>query len=543
MINWPLRAFLFFLMLAFIQPLHGYVFNLYSNVLVCLGVLSALVGFFYVKSAQQLSFSMKTGFITLGGTSLVIQSALAGAYAQDLYGFIVYVLCLVFIALLNDRDATLEIGSFYKDVTKALIIAGFLVSIESILIQYHLVPGINFIVSSRINGPMGQPNLLGLLLVVSLFATAYLTIVFTRFHVIFAICAVVLGFVIAGTGSRAAFLMETIGCCLYLAAYAKKVINHRMLYVFCALILGHLIFWSITTNVESGINREFVSNRWVELHKALQVFVQNPWGIGYDRFGQHSQWMMLDVMDQHFIQGPLVLHCHNLIGQVVAEFGLVGFILLVAYVVVMLRGFIKLYKQDQTAFLFAATVSIAFAINAFTEYALWNLDYGMLFFLVNIPVLFKGMGSFLRSIELPKVVLGAVVVLIGAGLLMKIPLLEMNLMNLSANSNQEKVAALQRATEDKIYGKTYQLYLIALIQVNESNLQAYDALTTDLIQWRPYDMVILRRIEVCLDLKKYVELPLLIKLALKVNSRNQVPLEQLLNRHPEAWHALGLIVN
>lgn len=539
MIKLPVGMLLFFLILAFVQPFHGYVINLYSSTFALLGVLAAIATL-CMTYKQRLFLAKRTVLLAGGFLLLVAQSLLVGADIQDLYGFMIYAACVVLIGFVQENNGTDQKSqeNYYCQVAFILAGAGLLIGVESIILHYNLMPWINFANSLRMLGPMGQPNLLGVFIVTVFFATNYASLISTRRQWVFAVLAVFFGYIMAASASRAGFIMEIASAAVCVLLSLRRQLDLRAFGNYLALLTGHVAFYLIQAMtagagaMTAGLaQRDLLSIRGIELHKAIQVFLQHPWGVGYGRYNIYSQWLKINVTDPRLNTPELVTHCHNLFGQVAAEFGVIGLALVALFLLCLLRGFCRIYTENKALFLFTFSCFIAFGVNAVTEYALWNLHFGILFFIIVLPVLYKGMPASTWKLAMPK----ALLVLLVAGslvaLISKADIFEANAYRFVGLDDKARLDSLTRASQDGLYGKTYQVYMLSLTNLKQGDIHRYDQLTSGLLQWRPFESVVMWRIQICLQLGKYDELPALIKLAVAVQPRDKVSIQQLLKQY------------
>lgn len=533
----PIGMLFFFLILAFMQPFHGYVINLYSSSLACLAVLVAVASL-CISAKSSLSFGPKSVLLLLGFLLLVGQSAIAGADLQDLNGFIIYASCIVLLSFVleNDEHTILKQGEYYQGIAIVLLGAGILISLESFLLDFDLFPGINFRSSTRLLGPMGQPNLLGVFIAISFMALNYVTLTFPRKQAIWTALAVSFGFVMASTASRAGYLMEMGSALVCVLLCIRGSLGKHILLNYLGLLLGHIIFYcsqllvntSTSSITGSLMQRDFVSIRGIELHKAIQVFKDHPFGVGFGRYNEFSQWMKLNVKDPRMNTPELVTHCHNLFGQVAAEFGVIGLTLLAIFIVVLLRGFYRIYQESKAVFFFTFSCFMVYGINALTEYALWNLHYAVLFFLIILPVVFKGMPAMSWHISLPRIIpLTFVIIALGI-MVSKANLYYTNALRFAGVSKEQRVQMLSKVASDGLYGKTYQIYLLSMTDLSKGDIEGYDRTTQELMKWRPFESVILWRIQICLEQGKYAEVPALMRLAVVVDPKNRDYIDKLI---------------
>jgi O-antigen ligase len=232
----------------------------------------------------------------------------------------------------------------------------------------------------RVWGNLGQPNqlanylVLGLASCTFLYATDKLPLRWA------APATLALAYVVSLTGSRSAwvYLAGLIALSATFSALDRSRANRRLLALSSmALVACILLPWLDKLLLEP--NMPTVASRLgsVEImaevrpriwRAALLMFLDSPLlGIGFRQFGWHHFALNAQMPEPRML--GFTDHAHNLLLHVLAEFGLVGFLLLAGVVLLWIAG---LARQPRTpAHWWIWAIVLVLGVHSMLEYPLW----------------------------------------------------------------------------------------------------------------------------------------------------------------------------
>lgn len=264
------------------------------------------------------------------------------------------------------------------------------------IFQLFVPEGNDFImpISDRLYVNLAQPNLAAFVNVLAITAIFYLVFSYQKnkkliFFLAFLFVILTVGISLSLSRSGIILLVISIFSALFYS-WSKK---HRFFISFMAIFLsvvgynfGLFLMKNFLPNYTlSGVDRLLsygVSLRQVLLERTWSDFMSNPiFGVGYDNYysyGLHriDQWRWFESAD----------HAHNLVAQILAEFGLVGFFTSVGVIWVLLTKFRDFLKNKiSNDDLFVCFILAVFLLYSFSEFPLWYPKFLLVFsFLVGI---------------------------------------------------------------------------------------------------------------------------------------------------------------
>lgn len=306
------------------------------------------------------------------------------------------IFCLLVINLATDRDFLLNsIFAWFRIIGLVVAILCLYQYVDWVLfgpkattlIPYLLPPG-----SSRVTGVYGQANLTALLLAVSMIAyfSYYLSDStslgrYKQFYIDISLLLVSTAFFLAKSlGGLLGFYVFL--CLLLLLIYRKKMVFQRrkLLKVFLLLSAGYIISHlplSDVTYTKSQIN---IESRYIFWTASFLMFLKSPWlGVGLDHFKMYIPTYARPSHDLlGFVQFEAMGYTnwsHNEYLQVLAESGLVGFLLLLIFSIWLIRIFYveaKSVQPDSRKLILYLMFTPFFVQGMFS----WNFRHPALFF-------------------------------------------------------------------------------------------------------------------------------------------------------------------
>jgi len=234
---------------------------------------------------------------------------------------------------------------------------------------------------NRVWGNLAQANHLADYLSLGLASTAFLYAI-GRLRLIYTmVAASLIAYILALTGSRGAwfYLAAMLALSAGFLLNERNAVNRRLL-MFSAIALVALYLLPVLVDalqiagytgstaamrVTSG---QFAEERPRLWYAAWLMFREAPWlGLGYRHFG--LEYFILNET----LPLPRVIgfndHAHNLLLNVIAEFGLVGLVVLLAGAIPWLSG---LWRQPRTpAMWWLLSLTAVLTIHSLLEYPLW----------------------------------------------------------------------------------------------------------------------------------------------------------------------------
>ncbi len=241
--------------------------------------------------------------------------------------------------------------------------------------------------ASEPSGQYGQRNMLGHQLMWGVFAAVYLfsnrMITPWKSYISLLFFGLVLGVV----SSRTVVLYFIVILLLLLIAFLLskgKIIKARLfvivgvtlLWLVIAQLLTPLLFEFFGKAQQSGIFR-LADNlnggeRLSEWRKAWLTFKEFPlWGAGWNTYAYHSltKHELISTIND-YRESNYSTHCHNVILQILAEMGIVGFIIVFGGFLWIIFPILKNWRDDENAtILFLIAISFTHSL---LEYPLWH---------------------------------------------------------------------------------------------------------------------------------------------------------------------------
>nr|WP_314899557.1 Wzy polymerase domain-containing protein [uncultured Deefgea sp.] len=249
-----------------------------------------------------------------------------------------------------------------------------------------LIP--RFADSNNASGFMQQRNLLGDYVFLSGLAACYLFSQKILNKSIFFIICISLSFCLALASSRSILLYIACTIIITLFFHIKKNKIHSItkpLFFFSILALllqlaaPLLPFLNSDSALIRATQEAPLGVRWIEWQKAWQAFIANPIsGLGV---GGYANWSFEQNQSYPFnfnsSSPPLFTHSHNLILQILAEYGLLGAVILFAFSAQLINGIYNNKKDSESVFLIAAISIIT--IHSLVEFPLWHAQFFLIF--------------------------------------------------------------------------------------------------------------------------------------------------------------------
>jgi O-antigen ligase len=319
------------------------------------------------------------GFVLL----LLLQLALGlpATTQQAQFGalYLLWAAGLMVLAALLRRELGLErVATVLAWALFAGALASGAVSLAQILESYDLL-GALMVVSSRgrVWANLAQPNHLADYLGLGLASIAFLYAT-GRLRLVYALAAGLLVCVILSvTGSRAAalYILAIAGLGAGYFALERDAAGRRLalfgafaVAVYAAAILAGPIPGTMGALQRPGLQGSAPNAHAALWHAGWAMFLDAPWlGQGFRQYG-FRYFMMAPELPQPLI-GGFNDHAHNLVLQVMAEFGLVGVALLAAGLAPWIIGLLRQRRTPALWWLCAAAAVLG--LHSLLEYPLW----------------------------------------------------------------------------------------------------------------------------------------------------------------------------
>ncbi|WP_434135708.1 O-antigen ligase family protein [Pseudomonas luteola] len=500
-----------FLIFVHLFPLGNFLESFLSSV-----VVTAAFGCFAVCLIRRsgLILSNLSCLIFFLGMVWCFESLINGVDWADLIQIGIYFTILMMAAqvalwLNNDRH-------YYGLVAGLVAVGGLLEGLIAITFHYGLDGGWLSIwmghAQDRMTGTIGQANLLAIYIYIAFLSTVYL---FLKRHISFGfsiLAALFFGYVIAGSGSRAAlgYLVVTLSLLFF---FCFKTKEYRLSIRFFCIVLALLLALPLYSYVDSVLQPALYDMGYIqrkglgdmqrdyaalgfrpsEMHKAFLMFLDNPiLGVGYGRYAVNSFWMGVKY-PWAVTEETLATHSHNIFGQVLAEFGAVGFLAFFVFVVVLSLKLLKIEKSKE--WWLGLSVAAVFSVNALLEYALWYIHFAVLLVFFVSPLV----GG--RCVKKPSGV--SILAVIVALCLTCICLIASSLdiykkiMRYGSGVNDSLQAYdLRIATSDPLWGRDMQILELSVSTGLANDSDYYEKVTSSLMGWKPFDLVLIKRLQV-----------------------------------------------
>ncbi|TAM43518.1 MAG: hypothetical protein EPN55_13750 [Gammaproteobacteria bacterium] len=393
------------------------------------------------------------------------------------------------------------------------------------LVQYFdiygkLAPIIDPRTPASIYGNIGQRNHYATQISLACFGLVYLRAT-DRIHCALATTLMTLfAFVLTASGSRAAAVYIVAGVLLSLIFYsaAKTAFHRRSLQATGLLLALFLLFQFLLPLLNdclkslldalgfdtSGFDiqvmwqrnaAEGIDARISEFCKAWLMFLEAPLlGVGIGNYGWHSFNYQALPEFAGVIQGNLFHHSHNLIMQVLAEFGAAGLLLLLIIATSWLRQALPHWRSSSHWLILA--LAMVLLLHSFVEYPLWYSYF------LGIAAVLLGIGSedglkIKFTPGLGQFAAGATLVL--SGVILIITLLGVYDLSyihrfLAAATPQQVMARLHAISKNPLLTPWAEISIAQHQAPDRSKIENQLLLTTRVVQYRPNSYNVNRQI-------------------------------------------------
>lgn len=373
---------------------YDFLLHLYVTLFATLGTL----GWFWVNKVSNISISVY-GWLAFA-VLLVVQPFLHSIHAYDYADGLLFPIAIMLIASLITLVAV-NMPDDQQHVAIAWLSWGILLSgLVTVIIQFLQLTTsslpIDFIMplleDKRLFGNIAQINQTGFILVLAIVSLSYLTynnlqkfshgVTATttsyplRLFILPTLTMLFLSIGLGFTASRAGLILVIVailGTLLYSHQSKKQKICQvigAFLVVAVSFQISHWLLSHSTSPNFSAVSRLAESNG---LRKSLLIeswlaFTQYPLaGVGYGNF---SLFGIQNLDSLPWLENAN--HAHNIIAQLMAEFGLLGLACFTILVWVMLRPVPKLIRRQMPAYqVYAYLLLITIVLYSLSEYPLW----------------------------------------------------------------------------------------------------------------------------------------------------------------------------
>ncbi|WP_407362916.1 O-antigen ligase family protein [Pseudomonas luteola] len=500
-----------FLIFAHLFPLGNFLETIFSStiitlVFVCFAL--CLVKF------QSLTISNLAGLVFILGGVWCFESLISDISHSDLMQISIYFAILVMAAQIAFWLSGNE--QYYAFIAGVIVFGGLLEGLVAVAFHYGLegewLSAWMGVAQDRMTGTIAQANLLAIYMYIAFLSNVYL---FLKRYTSFGFAVIValfFGYVIAGSGSRAVLgyfavsLVVLFFCCFESKSYN---LSGRTFCVFLALLLAVPLYSYIDSLLQpilydmgyiqrkglGDMQRDYAALgfRPSEMHKAFLMFLDSPiLGVGYGQYAVNSFWMGVKY-PWAVTEETLATHSHNILGQVLAEFGAVGFLAFFVFFIALSLRLLRIEKSKE--WWLGLSVTGVFSVNALLEYALWYIHFAVLLVFFISPLV----GG--RCVKKPSEV--SILVVIVALCLTCICLIVSSLdiyrkvMRYGSGvSDSLQAYDLRIATSDPLWGRDMQVLELSVSTGLANDTDYYEKVTSSLMDWKPFDLVLIKRLEV-----------------------------------------------
>ena len=517
-----LSAIFLLLFLPFLGPYRYYNATSFMNDMLTVSCITLLLitTMIYCKKAVIPKY---LNMLTVGGMLLVASTFFNSTYDQNRLNLVIWLVSasLVTITVSSIRFQYLNDVLFRLKIATYMLYSVFTIAAIAFLAFYFANPlvkitNIFFYYSSslRMDSFLGQPNLLAILLFMGIISYYYVDQeVNSRYKSLLHLAMLFLiSYCLFATLSRVS-IIALIVYLLYvtifairdrqLKAIAKLLIVIGLAYLTYKIIHPDLINIAIqnqwipispeqTTQIKSsGYHRATnLDHKLDEIKRALFVFSQNPiLGAGFGRYGYYSQQLTLAGWPVYITGFPY--HSHNIVSQILAEFGAIGSVVLLGAILLLIKLLIQSYQSR--AHLFLSGLIIIFGLNALFEYALWNLNFAVLFFVL-VASFSNDKTSVFIILKTSLLKLSYIIFFVGFILILISRWSIITTLN-TIFSEPENVVYAQTMTEDRLMGLDFSSIYLAGIKTSDTSDKEYEKEVIKMEDWRPTDMVYYRKVQ------------------------------------------------
>lgn len=464
--------------------------------------------------------------LVVGGILLIAITFFNTTYNQNRLNLVIWLVSvsLISICVSSIKNKYVNDYLFKFKLATYLFYSSFLIAITSFLTFYFANPfsqltklPINYSHLLRMDGFLGQPNLLAIILFLGIVACTYISNeIRSNYRIfIYALMLFLISYCLFATLSRIAFLALCIFT-FYAAIYTFRQENKKEVwYVFLVIVLAYFSYYILNPYlIEYSIKQQWIpsvinsidmdslgynratnlDHKLDEIKRALTIFSQNPLaGVGFGRYGYYSQQLTLAGWPVYISGYPY--HSHNIVSQVLAEFGVIGGIVLLASTYLLIRFFIQSYRNRENLLIFGLIV--IFGINAIFEYALWNLNFAVLFFAI-----IAGFSND-KSIEITILKTSILKSTYSAffGMLVLVLASRWSIIDTlsTISSKPDNIIYAQSMTEDSLMGLDFSNMYISSIKLDDVDNNEYQIEVEKIEKWRPTDLVYYRKVQLDID--------------------------------------------
>ena len=488
-----------------------------SAVVICSLLVLAMAGFRdKVLIISPLLISLLIFFVIL-----CLLTLLQNSHPEAKITLVIYSVVVLLTSLTALRLAERNNTQYYDYLAFMLFIGGVIESFSAIAIQYRLA-GIDYWMvpmSDRFIGFVAQSNQLAIYVMVAFLSLCYLTYR-GIFHVILlVIFSLLFGFVLLGSGSRAIllYLVSTLLITIFNGYKSEDKSYLSFMFGVAALVVGALIYYYLPVIMQclsinpsdtmfetsGALSRNSASDsfRLSEISKAFALLKSSPLlGVGFGNYAVHAFWLGV-ANPSYTVIGSLTLHSHNIFAQIMAEFGLLGLLALVALIGYIVISFWR--KPKTLQWWLVSCVFAVYFINSLLEYIMWRMHFVPLLFLMIVPLLtssFKLIYPRLLNVIITLLIGVLFIVIANSSLTTyaKSFFYKGELMAL----DQQDFAIYKSATSDLIWGKELQLQMLNNISPVITDLAYQQQITDEMLAWRPYSAVLVNKIQLSLLTKQ-----------------------------------------
>lgn len=481
-----------------------------------------------------------------GGILLVATTFFNSTYEQARLSLIIWLTsaALISICIFSIKHQYANNKLFHFKLASSMFYSAFLIAVIAFLAFYFVDPFAKFThIAFYYNGPLrmdsflGQPNLLAIILFLGIVAYYYVSSeIKNKYRLsIYMLMVFLISFCLFSTLSRVA-LVALVVFVFYVSLDAFRYNNKRgVLRLFVIIGLAYLSYQYLHPYlIEYGIQQQWIpaavhdatqidsvsynratnlDHKLDEIRRALTIFSQHPiTGVGFGRYGYYSQQLTLAGWPVYIVGFPY--HSHNIISQILAEFGAIGAGVLLVSIILTVRVLIKSYSSRAHLFLFGLV--LIFGINALFEYALWNLNFAVLLF-----ALFAGFSNDkvveVELLKTPSLKVAYGVFMGGFILVLASRWSIIDTLN-TIFLKPENVIYAQSMTEDRLMGLDFSSIYLAGIKFSDATDKQYENEVTKVEKWRPTDMVYYRKVQLDIGNNNAKDITTNIKKALRLGA-------------------------
>lgn len=520
--NIALFAIFALLLIPFLGPYRYYNATGFMNDMLTVSCITLLLASTLIY-CKKLVIPNYLSLLAVGGVLLVTSTFFNSTYNQTRLHLIIWLLSagLVSICIASIKCQYADNERFHFKLASYLSYSSFIIAIIAFLAFYFANPfvrltGVVFYYnpSLRMDSFLGQPNLLAIILFLGVVASYYIIDKnINRYRQAFNLVIIfVVSYCLFATLSRVAVIALSVFI-LYAAVNAIKNNEIKNIIKFVVvIILAYLTYhslhsylislaieqqWVPVSNTESSQFNSVNYNRGTnldhkidEIKRALTIFSQYPiTGAGFGRYGYYSQQLTLAGWPVYIIGFPY--HSHNIVSQVLAEFGAIGGIVLLAALVLLIKLFIKSFESKTHLFMFGLIA--IFGLNALFEYALWNLNFAALFFIL-IAGFSNDQSISVKVLKTPLLNTAYSIFFIGFTVVLISRWSIITTLN-TIFSKPENVVYAETVTEDRLMGLDFSSIYLAGVKLSDPTDKNYENEVIKMEKWRPTDMVYYRKVQ------------------------------------------------